>query len=118
MDRFGQALLPIATQITPLITAAIQGLVGVLGVLAQNAVPVGAALGVVGVVVAATIVPPFIAWAAATLAATWPLIAIAAAVAGVVLVLQRLGILDVIISTLGNLAGIIMGVVSGAFNAL
>jgi phage-related protein len=51
-------------------------------------------LGIIGGVVLVTVVPPFVAWGAATIAATLPLIAIAAAVAAFVVILNELGVLD------------------------
>ena len=120
--RLGEALVPIALQVMPLISAAIQGvanMAGVLfGIIRDNAPAVAAVLGVVGAVVLATVVPPFIAWAAATLAATWPLIALAAGVALLVTILDRLGILRMLIDLFGQVAAIVSGVVGSAFQVL
>jgi len=48
------------------------------------------ALAAIGVVVAATVVPAFLAWAAATIAATWPIIALIAAGAALGLAIKAL----------------------------
>jgi hypothetical protein len=116
--RFGAALVPIATQFTNLLTPAVEGLTWVLGLMADNIPTVIAVLIPLGIAIAATVVPPFIAWAAATLAATWPLLAIAAAVGAVVFILDQLGILDVIIDLFMSLANTVMGFVRPAIDAI
>lgn len=113
---FGAALLPIATQITPLITAAVNGLVGVLGFLLDNAVPVGAALAVFGGILAVTVLPPLIATGLAALATAAPFLLLGAAVFAVVLVLQKLGIIDFVLGLLRSLASMLQGPVQGAFD--
>ena len=60
----------------------------------DNGNALAALLAVLGGVVLVTVVPPFVAWAAATIAATLPLIAIAAAVLAAIVILNELGVLD------------------------
>lgn len=115
---FGAALVPIATQFTTLLTPAIQGVTAVLGILADNLPTVIAILIPFGIAIAATVVPPFLAWAAATLAATWPLLAIAAAVGAVVFILDQLGILDVVIGWFQTLANTLMGMLQPAIDTI
>ena len=115
---FGAALVPIATQFTQLLTPAVQGITAVLGVLADNIPTVIAVLVPLGILVLATIVPPFLAWAAATIAATWPLLAIAAAVGAVIFILDQLGILDVIIGWMRQLADVLIAALKPAIDAI
>jgi hypothetical protein len=116
--NFGAALLPIATQITPLITMAIQGLVAALGFVVDNAVPAGAVLGVLGGVLAVTVLPPLIATGLAALATAAPFILLGAAVFGVVLVLQKLGVIDLVLGLLRSLAAMLQGPLQAAFDLI
>jgi hypothetical protein len=115
---FGTALVPIATTFTQLLTPAIQGITTVLGFLADNIPTVIAVLIPLGIAIAATVVPPFVAWAIATLAATWPLLAIAAAVGAVVFILDQLGILDQIISWFQQTAQVVMAALKPAIDTV
>jgi phage-related protein len=115
---FGTALVPIATTFTQLLTPAIQGITTVLGFLADNIPTVIAVLIPLGIAIAATVVPPFVAWAIATLAATWPLLAIAAAVGAVVFILDQLGILDQIIGWFQTMANVVMAALKPAIDAV
>ena len=81
----------------------------------------GIALGAVGLVILASLVPAFIAWAAsagaaaiATIAATWPLIAIGAVVAGLAYLIIRNW--DTIKSATAAVWDFIKSAVSGAWN--
>lgn len=116
--KFGAALVPIATQFTELLTPAIQLVTQVLGVLADNLPTVIAILIPFGIAIAATVVPPFLAWAAATLAATWPLLAIAAAVGAFVFILDQLGILDDIIGLFQQAADVVMSALRPAIDSV
>lgn len=102
------ALGPMVDQAFNLILAGIQ-------LLLDNMPAVIAVVGALGIAVLTTVVPPFVAWAAATLAATWPLIAIAAAIGIVVAILDKLGILRVIIDLFSQIAHVVMSVVGPAF---
>ena len=115
---FGASLLPIATTFTQLVTPAISGVTAVLGILADNLPTVIAILIPFGIAIAVAVVPPFLAWAAATLAATWPLLAIAAAVGAVIFILDQLGILDQIIGWFQTLADILMAALRPAIDAV
>jgi hypothetical protein len=99
-----QPLLPVISGLVDEGFSALQGVLDqvtpVLGELTDNGQELGPVLAVVGGIIAAVVVPPFIAWAAATLAATWPLIAIGAAVVGVIAVLHNLGLIQPIIHAL------------------
>lgn len=114
----GEALLPIALTIGPLVTLAIQAITGVLKILADNLPVVLGFLTPLGVVIAATVVPPFLAWAAATIAATWPLIAIGAAVGALFFALDKLGILRIITDLFGQFAGALRGPVDFAIGLI
>jgi hypothetical protein len=115
----GEALAPIAATIVPMVADAMVGLVGVVGqvtdLVLNNGPAVVAGIGAIGLVVAATVVPPFLAWAAATLVAIAPLIAIAAAAAGFVAVLEHFGLLDDVVGMLGSLASMVGDTLAGAF---
>jgi phage-related protein len=80
--------------ITPLINAAVGPLSAALNDIVSNKDTLTGALMVVGTVVSALVVPPFLAWAAATLAATWPIIAVGAAVAALIVILDKTGVLN------------------------
>jgi phage-related protein len=115
---FGEKLLPLATAIIPLVTGAVEVLVGVLSVLADNAPFVIGALLPLGILIAVAIVPPFLAWAAATLLATWPLIAISVAAGVLFMALKELGVIDWLIGLFGALASMVGGVVNSAIKVV
>ncbi|HVM30766.1 MAG TPA: hypothetical protein VM305_08390 [Candidatus Limnocylindrales bacterium] len=118
----GEALMPIAETIVPMVADAVVGLVGVIGevvdLLLNNGPAVAGAVGAIGIAVATMVVPPMLAWAAATIVALAPLIALAAAGAALVLALEHFGILDDVISMLGELGRIAGEMVAGAFREL
>lgn len=116
--QFGAAIVPIKMIVDDFITTGIQLLTGALSLLADNIPTVTAVLAPLGLVIAAAVVPPFLAWAAATLAATWPLLAIGAAVGAVVFALDKLGILKVIIDLFSQVANAIMSFLKPAFDVI
>jgi hypothetical protein len=65
-----------------------------------------------GAIVMAAVVPPFLAWAAATVVALAPIIAVAAAVAGVVMILDHFGLLGPIVTAVTTAIGVAMQWVS------
>lgn len=90
----GQRLLPVLTQIVGAVAPAISWLINFAGAMSHNqlvmALLKGALVGFIALILM-ILVPAFITWAAsagaaalATLAATWPLLAISAAIAGLV----------------------------------
>jgi phage-related protein len=80
----------------------------------------GPTLEALGLLVGAVVVPPFLVWAAATIAATWPIVAIGAAVLVVVGILNHFGlmasIVNIALKTIGDtfhMVGQVIGVVTG-----
>jgi len=84
----------IKTAIMPLLNNVLKPLRETFADLTKNQNAMKGALIVLGGIVAAVVVPPMLAWAAATIAAVLPIIAIAAAVAALIVVLDKTGILD------------------------
>ena len=66
--------------------------------LQENGAVVAGILGALGALVLTVVVPPFVAWAAATLAALAPFIALGVAVAAGILILEKLGLLTPIVN--------------------
>jgi hypothetical protein len=95
--RLGGAILPIANVVIPALAKAGVLVINVLTGLLTHGRELAPVLIVLGAIIAGTILPPMIGWAVATLAATWPIIALIAAVAAVVAVLDQLGLLGPII---------------------
>jgi phage-related protein len=62
-----------------------------------------AILGALGAVVLLSVVPPFVAWAAATVIALAPLVLLVAAVAGLILLLDQTGQLAPVLQTLSDI---------------
>lgn len=77
-----------------------------------------AVLTAIGLIVAAVVVPPMVAWAVATIAATWPIVAIVAGVAALIVILDKLGILKVIGATIKDIAAKVMPTLTEAFNTV
>lgn len=88
MQPFMDRLLEIAIEILPYVEAAFETMFIVVekifNFLSNNKDLVISVLTAIGIVVLATLVPAFIAWAAATLAATWPLLALIGVIAAIV----------------------------------
>lgn len=99
---FGAALLPIANVIIPAISQAGTGLINFLTTLLTHGREIVPILTILGGVVATFVVPPFIAWAAATLAATWPIIAVVAVVGGAIAIFNQLGLLGPFLDAFWN----------------
>lgn len=98
-ESIGKLVLPVfnlfAQVMRDVILPAVQTFVDLV---IQNAPVAVAALGAIAAVVVGTLVPAFVGWAVATLAATWPLLAIGAAVAALALAFQTnfMGIQDIV----------------------
>jgi hypothetical protein len=60
-------------------------------------------------IVATIVLPPMVAWAAATVAATWPFVALGIAVMAVIKVLDHFGLIGPIITNVSNVIGKSMG---------
>lgn len=114
--NFGAALLPLAAVVMPAIAHAGTGVVNFLTALLSHGREVLPVLIGLGVAVAVNVVPPFAAWAIATVIATAPLIALAAAVAGVVFILDKLGLLGPILDVFWNALSIGAQAVQLAFD--
>lgn len=153
MIAIGDAVTPIAAKVLPLFAKGVQmvsdfiitnlpvaeavfGKLGdvvgtVLGTLTTVLMDVtnqgkdaGPTLEALGLLVGAVVVPPFLLWAAATIAATWPIVAIGAAVLVVVGILNHFGLMSSIVSialkTIGDtfhMVGDVIGVVTGVVQA-
>lgn len=133
--EIGQQLLPYLTRVVGAIAPAVQWFLSFATAVSHNAVAMafikGALVGFV-VIVAALLIPALWAWAMAagaaalaTLAATWPVLAIGAAVAlvvaGIILAVQRWGqIVAWLKGVWGGIAGFFVGLwarITGAFQA-
>ena len=84
----------------------------------SNSDSLTAVLTAIGIAVAVLVVPPFLAWAAATLAATWPIVAIVAGVAALIVILDKLGVLKVIGATIKDIAAKVMPTLTEAFKTI
>jgi hypothetical protein len=102
----------------PLISGVFDILKSTFDDITSNSDSLTAVLTAIGIAVSVLVVPPFLAWAAATLAATWPIVAIIAGVAALVVVLDKLGVLKVIGATIKDLAAKVMPTLTEAFNII
>lgn len=76
------------------ISTALKPVTDAFGAILADQDALGGALIVLAGIVSAVVIPPFLTWAAATIAATWPIVAVAAGVAALLIVLDKLGVLD------------------------
>lgn len=116
--RFGAALLPIANVIIPALANAGTGLVNFLTSLLSHGREVVPVLALVGGIVATVVAPAFIAWASATVVALAPFIAVAAAIGGVIFVLDKLGLLGPVIDAFWNGLKVGAEIIGGVFDAV
>lgn len=110
--QIGTKLLPVLTQLLSAVTPLISRFASWVSTLNANSPAVAVFGGIVAglaIMILATVVPAFWAWAAATIAATWPLLLIAAAVAAaiaiIILVVQHWGAIGTWIKNLWNNIG-------------
>lgn len=115
-DTLRGAVTGVANAIMPLVEQVIPPMLSFVQSITSDGDKMAAVLGIIGGVVLAVVVPPFVAWAAATLAATWPIIAIIAGVAALIVVLDKLGILKTIGAVMKDLAAKVLPALSTAFD--
>ena len=118
VDKISQAILPIAT-------AALEGVASAIEFVSKRMdifAPIAAGLGIV---IGAVLVPALVAsaiagWAALApiLVAAAPFIAVAAAIAGVIFVLDKMGILKVVGDMISNVSKVVLPAFGTAFNAV
>jgi len=72
------------------------------------------AFTIIGALVLYNVVPPFVAWATATIAATWPIIAIGVAAAALFVILEKTGMLKLLGQIFENIAKNILPIFSTA----
>jgi hypothetical protein len=114
-SQISGAVSSVSDAIMPLVSQAFTPLMAVVQDISSDGDKLAAVLAIIGGVVLVTVVPPFVTWAAATIAAAAPIIAIGVAVAAVVIILDKLGILKVIGATMKDLAAKIMPALKVAF---
>lgn len=118
----GTALLPVLTQIfvalTPLIIAFTSWIASIMQNKTAMAIFVGVLVGLATIILV-IVVPAFVAWAIATIAATWPILLIgaivAAVVAAVIIAIQHWG---AIVAWLKGIWSAIAGFFSGIWNTI
>jgi phage-related protein len=119
LDQIGTempaAIATVSGVITTLVSGAMAGLQTALDFVATHSDEVKGALVILGGVVAAVVVPPFVAWAAAEIVALAPIIAIGVAVAAAIAILYELGVLKVIGQWFDDLSQRAMPAISAAF---
>lgn len=133
MEKVGGIIDKVSQVAVPLLAGALVGIVDVLTSSVGPAIqfvsdimdlfgPVAAALALV---LSAVLIPPVIAYtvaagaaAVATLAAAAPFIAVGAAIAGVIFILKKLGILDVIMDKIQEVSKIVLPALSKAFEVV
>lgn len=88
--QIGTKLLPVLAQLLSAVTPLISRFASWVSTLQANSPAVAIFIGIIvglAAIILGTVVPAFIAWAVATIAATWPLLLIAAAVAAAVAII-------------------------------
>jgi hypothetical protein len=120
--RFGAALVPIAQVVMPAISAAGRALIDMLGGLLTHGRELGPVLVIGFSVLAAmlwtTLIPALAASAAGAIATAAPFIAVGLAIGGVVLVLDKLGLLGPLIDTFWNIISVGATIVGNTFGAV
>lgn len=105
VTSFATTALPAVSGAIDFLASAAQGVVDAFTPVLANSDELKGALVIIGGVVTAVVVPPFVAWAAATLIAAAPLLLIAGAVAGLILVLEHFGILGPVVEAVTRAVG-------------